>query len=72
VLFRSIAKDINKKYGRDENNIIFIGLDKGEKLHEELITKEEIRLAVQNDNMLVIPPEKLIPYYESIGFKRII
>ena len=67
-----IAKQMNKQYGRDENNIVFTGLIKGEKLHEELITKEESQLAMQNDKMLVIPPEVLISYYESIGFRRLI
>lgn len=68
----NIAKQMNRKYGRDENNIVFTGLDKGEKMHEELITKEEMRLAMQNEKMIVIPPNVSIPYYESIGFKRLI
>ena len=67
-----IAKQINKQYGRDENNMVFIGLDKGEKLREELITKEELRLAMQNEKMIVIPPKEMIPYYESLGFRMII
>jgi FlaA1/EpsC-like NDP-sugar epimerase len=67
-----IAKQMNRRYNRDENNIIFTKLDKGEKLHEELITKEEIRLAMQNERIIVILPEELIPYYDSIGFKCIL
>ena len=68
----NIAKNINKKYNRDENNIIFTGLKKGEKLHEELITKEELRLAVENEKIIIILPQELIPHYESIGFKKVI
>jgi len=67
-----LAKEMNKEYGRNENNIIYIGMDKSEKLDEELITKEEMRFAMQNDKMYIIPPKELITYYESIGFRKIL
>jgi FlaA1/EpsC-like NDP-sugar epimerase len=66
-----LAKEINKKYGRDENNIIISGIDKCEKLQEELITKEEMRFAMQNNKMYVIPPKELIDYYNSMKFTNI-
>lgn len=67
-----LAKSINKLHGRDEDNIVIIGMDKSEKLDEELITKEELRFAIHNDKMYIISPSELIQYYESIGFKRLI
>jgi len=64
----NFAKDINKKAGRDENNIEIIGLEKCEKLHEELITKEEEKFTMENNNMYIIPPTNLKNYYKLLGF----
>ena len=66
-----IARSMNKKSGRDENNIIFTKLGIGEKLHEELITKEEVRFAMHNKDIIVIPYKSNVEYYKSIGFVNI-
>lgn len=66
-----LAKEINTKGGREPNNYVITGMESYEKLHEELITDEEKRLSLENNEMIVIPPRELIPYYISIGYKKI-
>lgn len=67
-----MAKEMNKINDREVDNYIKIGMEPYEKLHEELITKEEECIALENDKLIVIPPKERIQYYISIGFRSMI
>ena len=57
----------------NKNNlpIQIIGQIKGEKIHEELFTREESKSIMQKGNLFVIPPLELVDYYKEIGFNHI-
>jgi FlaA1/EpsC-like NDP-sugar epimerase len=48
-----------------------IGSIKGEKIHEELFTREESKSIMKKGKLFVIPPPELTDYYKSIGFNHI-
>lgn len=56
-----LAKAMTNKYSQGKRvGIVFIGKEKGEKLHEEIMTEEELSRAVEVDNIYVTFP--LIDY----------
>ncbi|MBE3094973.1 MAG: polysaccharide biosynthesis protein [Actinobacteria bacterium] len=63
--------DLASLMNKNNNPIQIIGPIKGEKIHEELFTKEESGIIMQKGNLLVIPPLESIDYYKEIGFVHI-
>lgn len=63
--------DLATIMNKNNSQITVIGQIKGEKIHEELFTKEESRCIMQKGNLLVIPPPEFVSYYDNIGFKYV-
>lgn len=63
-LIVDFARELIKKFGNDKKiAITFIGLRPGEKLDEELFTKEERSHMLETKNMYIITPQHLVPDY---------
>ncbi len=54
-LVEVVRDEMSKKYGVSKGVLKIIGLRSGEKRYEELMTEDESRLAVELDEMFVIP-----------------
>lgn len=63
--------DLIEAMSPDYKNIRIIGRYPGEKLHEDLLTDDEMEMAYENDEMLVVCNKDIIDYYERIGFKKV-
>lgn len=63
--------DLASIMNKNNSPIQIIGQIKGEKIHEELFTKEESRNVMQRESLFVIPPSELVDYYKGIGFKYV-
>lgn len=48
-------------FNPDDIEIKIVGIREGEKLYEELMTKEEAAYAFENDEMFIIRPQKITP-----------
>jgi UDP-N-acetylglucosamine 4,6-dehydratase len=68
VRIMDLAEIIIEKLSKTPIDINIIGNEKEEKMHERLISDNEIELGLENDEMIVICPTKLIQYYVDIGF----
>jgi FlaA1/EpsC-like NDP-sugar epimerase len=63
--------DLVEAISGNKTNIDIIGRSKIEKVHEVLITEEEMDQAYEGQGMIVIPPKEHIEYYRRLGFKKL-
>ena len=71
VKIEELAEVMIEKYSDCDLNIKNIGIGDGEKMHEKLISDNELRHVYENDDLCVICSTDTLDYYKSKGFTKL-
>jgi FlaA1/EpsC-like NDP-sugar epimerase len=69
IKITDLAEVMNERFN-GHSNIETIGIIDGEKMEECLISANEINMAYENKDFIVVCPKNLVEYYTSLGFSK--